>query len=61
MLHDLFTVRVHGKTSGGLNTSDSNCRLLPVIGVAIPVIEIELCSVYGVPVGSVAARWAANR
>ena len=26
MLHDLFTMEINGKTSGGLNTSASNCK-----------------------------------
>ena len=25
MLHDLFTIGINGETSGGLNTSASNC------------------------------------
>ena len=28
MLHDLFTIGINGKTSGGLNTSASNCMCI---------------------------------
>ena len=41
MLHDLFTIGINGKTSKGLNTSASNCMLMPLVaGDAIPISKV---------------------